>query len=110
MTIEPLGGLPITDAGVEEFLWDRPGASNEELREGMNQEQNRALNGVLIRLISSATISGVRFQTKAPDLRTTFRYFPTSIGRIEVVNRDSMSFAYTHDPLGVWQKAMDEAD
>lgn len=105
---EPCGPLIGADDLID-MLMNRPGMSDKELQADMDAGQMRNLSHLISRLVDEGRVTTVRFTENAPHLRTTFRYFATEHGQIEIVARDSISYAYVHDPLGAWRKAMDEA-
>lgn len=94
---------------LEILLWNSPGLSSAEITEGMDAAQLHHFNQLVDEMVQDSRIGVVRFTTNAPMLRTTYRYFAMTKGRVEIVASDGFSMSHVHDPLGTWQAAMDKA-
>ena len=97
-------------------LWNVPGQSMEQLLKGVrSREEKLFIQGpMMAKLISSNRISVLRYTSYAPSMRTTFFYFATEHGRLEIINNKPLDFAgfqigHIHDPMGLFDAKMEKA-
>jgi hypothetical protein len=106
----------LSEEDVVDSLWNVPGQSMEQLLKEVKSRDERLFirHAMMDKLIFENRVSVLRYTTYAPSLKTTFFYFATEHGRLEIINNKPVDFAgfqigHVHDPMGLWDTRMDDA-